>query len=70
MASIAVELPVKVEAAPEPAAAVAVGSTCAVRAGGWAAIDVDAEQKVEARVRRKLTFKDHLFSFLVDYNRH
>ncbi len=36
----------------------------------WRAIDEDVERKVEARVSKKLRFRDHLFTFLVDYNRH
>jgi hypothetical protein len=45
-------------------------SACAGRPIPWRAIDHDVEQKVEARVNKKLRFRDHLFAWLVDYNRH
>lgn len=66
---IAVRVPSQVVAAPESPDE-AVAPACAIGGRGWLAVDVDAEQKIEARIQRKMTFKEHLFTWLVDYNRH
>jgi hypothetical protein len=65
MAAIAARFDQKVEAPP----AEAPGS-CAVPLRRWSAIDNDVEHKIDVRINRKLSFREHLFSFLVDYNRH
>jgi hypothetical protein len=68
MAAIAARFDQKVEAL--PADAPAAPASCGVSLRRWSAIDTDVERKIDVRLSRKLTFREHLFSFLVDYNRH
>jgi hypothetical protein len=68
MAAIAARFDQKVEA--PPADASEAPASCAVPLRRWSAIDTDVERKIDVRSSRKLSFREHLFSFLVDYNRH
>jgi len=69
MATIAVQLPKSVTIDADPVSET-LAPACTSRRGTWAAIDVDVEQNIEVRLQRRMSFKEHLFSFLVDYNRH
>ncbi len=54
----------------EPTAEPDLSVSCPVRRRGWSALDSADEAQLEAKFNRKVTFREALFGWLIEFNRY